>query len=522
MQASQSPLQVWHAAERQLAARDHEAARDSYRQLMGDPQFASLAYLRLSLIAAAQRRYRDAVEQAMAAFAARVPDPDLLEMIAKRLSTFGEAQAMLACTGDATVQQATSIQTLAELGKLLSDASFPGDALPLLQRARRLGLDTPILGHLIGLCLMYTGDAAAAERELLACLKAEPDMPLALWGLGKLRLDHGADERIAGLRRAIARRAKADPDSELPLLHYSLFAELDRRDEIEPAWQALSEGMRLRRAQMRHDTAAEQALFEHLSALRPQPVEGAVEAGPRPVFIVGMPRSGTTLLERILGNHPDVADAGELRDLVRQLRWMCDLAGPSHLDLALAQRAETIDFAELGRRYLAHTQWRAQGRAVYTDKMPSNFINASYIARALPQARILHMVRGPMDTCFSNLKEWFAGAYPHTYDQIEMADHYRRYRTLMSHWRTLYPERILDVRYDELVTEPERVAREVLEFCDLPWHEGMSAIERRTDAVATASAMQVREPIHGRFLEQWRRYGAHLGPLRERLGALAY
>ncbi|MCJ0824491.1 sulfotransferase [Luteimonas sp. 50] len=520
----QSPelLHLWQAAERHLGARDLAAASTAYRQLVGDAQFGPLAQLRLSLIATAQRHYRDAVDAAMAAFDARVSDADLLEMIAKRLSTFGESQAMLACTGDQAVQQATSIQTLAELGKLLSDASFPGQALPLLQRARKLGLDTPVLGHLIALCLMYTGDAEAAERELLACLKTEPDMPLALWGLGKLRLEHGAQGRIDGLRRAIAKRETADPDSELALLHYSLFAELDRRDEIEPAWQALAEGMRLRRAQMRHDTAAEQALFDHMASLRPQPVAGAPDDGPRPVFIVGMPRSGTTLLERVLGNHPDVTDAGELRDLVRQLRWMCDLGGPSQLDLALARRAESIDFAELGRRYLAHTQWRAQGRAVYTDKMPANFLNVSYIARALPQARILHMVRGPMDTCFSNLKEWFAGAYPHSYDQLEMADHYRRYRTLMAQWRAQYPDRILDVRYDELVADPERVAREVLEFCGLPWQAGLSVIEQRSDSVATASAMQVREPIHGRFLEQWRRYEAHLGPLRERLGALAY
>jgi Flp pilus assembly protein TadD len=519
----QSPelLHVWQAAERHLAAHDHAAASAAYRQLLGDAQFGPLAHLRLSLIASAGRHYREAVDQAMAAFAARAHDPDLLEMIAKRLSQFGESQAMLACTGDAAIQQAQSIQTQAELGKLLSDAAFPAEALPLLRRARSLGLDTPVLGHLIALCLMYTGDAAGAERELLACLRAEPDMPLALWGLGKLRLAHGADGRIAALRRAIASRAgKNDP--ELPLLHYSLFAELDRRDEVDPAWQALAEGMRLRRAQMRYDPAAEQALFDHLLKLTAPPAAGAGDAGPRPVFIVGMPRSGTTLLERLLGNHPDVADAGELRDLVRQLRWMCDLAGPSQLDLELARRAEAIDFAELGRRYLAHTQWRAQGRAVYTDKLPANFSNLSYIVRALPQARILHMVRGPMDTCFSNLKEWFAGAYPHSYDQVEMADHYRRYRTLMSRWRALYPERILDVRYDELVTDPERVAREVLEFCGLPWQAGLSAIEQRADTVATASAMQVREPIHDRFLQQWRRYEAHLGPLRERLGALAY
>src|SRR5690606_5761475 len=249
-------------------------------------------------------------------------------------------------------------------------------------------------------------------------------------------------------RESIDRRGDGDP--EAPLLYYTLFAELDRRDQVAPAWDALARGMALRRRQTRYDAAADAALFVYLEELLVCAATGEGAGGPRPVFIVGMPRSGTTLLERMLGNHFDIADAGELNDLVRQLRYLCDQAGPPKLDLTLAQRAEGVDFAELGRRYLAHTQWRAQGKAVYTDKMPPNFLNVSYIVRALPQARILHMVRGPMDTCFSNFKEWFAGAYPHSYQQEEMAEHFLRYRRLMAHWRTQYPDRILDVRYDEL------------------------------------------------------------------------
>src|SRR5690606_27675641 len=321
----------------------------------------------------------------------------------------------------------------------------------------------------------------------------EPGMPLALWALGKLRRRSGGEERVRLLRDSIGRRGDADP--EAPLLYYTLFSELDRMDQVEPAWEALERGMALRWKQMHYDPDEEGELFAHLGSLQAPAATGGDGDGPRPVFIVGMPRSGTTLLERILGSHPDVSDAGELNDLVRQLRWMCDLAGPSRLDLALARRAEGIDFAELGRRYLSRTQWRAQGKAVYTDKMPPNFLNVSYIVRALPQARILHMVRGPMDTCFSNLKEWFAGAYPHRYQQEEMAEHFLRYRRLMAHWRTQYPDRILDVRYDELVTDPEAVLREVLAFCGLPWREGLAAIEKRSGTVATASAAQVREPI---------------------------
>jgi tetratricopeptide (TPR) repeat protein len=517
---TQQNLMAWQRAERLLSGRDFEDARQQYLPLLADQELRPLARQRLSLVSGAQGRYREAVDEALAAFEARQPEPELLELIAKRLFSLGELQAAIACATDPAMLRTRSISTLAELGKLLSDHGFPGDALQLLRRARGLGLNTPMLGYLIGLCLMYAGQAEEAEFEFKDCLRMEPGMPLALWALGKLRLRHGGEDRLRQLHDSIQRRGDADP--ETPLLYYTLFSELDRLDQVEPAWEALEQGMRLRWKQMHYDPDEEQELFAHLGSVRAPAATGEGQDGPRPVFIIGMPRSGTTLLERILGSHPDVADAGELTDLVRQLRWMCDLPGQSKLDLALARRAEDIDFAELGRRYLAHTQWRAQGKPVYTDKMPPNFLNVSYIARALPQARILHMVRGPMDTCFSNLKEWFAGAYPHSYDQVEMADHFARYRGLMAHWRAQYPELILDVRYDELVTDPEKVLREVLGFCGLPWHEGMAAIEKRAGTVNTASAAQVREPIHQRFLDQWRRYADHLGPLKQRLGALAY
>src|SRR5690606_30837866 len=365
------------AAERQLAARDLEAARKGYLPLLTDPDLRPVARLRLSLIATAQGRYRDSVDEALAAYEARVPDPDLLEIIAKRLFSLGEMHPALTCATDPAVQRTQAIPTLAELGKLLSDHGFPADALQLLGRARSLGLSTPMVGYLIGLCLMYTGEADRAEAELQACLRAEPGMPLALWALGKLRRRSGGEERVRLLRDSIGRRGDADP--EAPLLYYTLFSELDRMDQVEPAWEALERGMALRWKQMHYDPDEEGELFAHLGSLQAPAATGGDGDGPRPVFIVGMPRSGTTLLERILGSHPDVSDAGELNDLVRQLRWMCDLAGPSRLDLALARRAEGIDFAELGRRYLSRTQWRAQGKAVYTDKMPPNFLNVSYI-----------------------------------------------------------------------------------------------------------------------------------------------
>ncbi|TWI06322.1 sulfotransferase family protein [Luteimonas cucumeris] len=507
-------------AEYLLNQRDLVAARLAYESLLVCHELAALAHLRLSLIASATQRYRDSVDHAVSAYDARMPDADLLEMICKRLMTVGEMKLAIACAQEPALLQTKSPAKTAEIGKLMSDAFQPELALRLLEMSRANGLDTPAVRYLIGLSQMYAGSLEAAESELESCLQADPDFAPAYWAVSKLGRQGSGNHHVERLRAAIA-RCSSGRAADLPLLYYSLFKELDGLGDTRQAWLALSEGMHLRRKLVRYDADVEQRLFVHLSGLSrslpsdPPPHEGAV-----PIFIIGMPRSGTTLLERILGGHPDIADAGELHDLVWQLRWICDKAGAPFLDQALAERAEDIDWPQLGRRYLAHTQWRARGRAFYTDKMPANFINVSYVLRAIPNARILHMIRDPMDTCFSNLKELFAGPYPHSYDMLEMADHYRHYRRLMAHWHALFPGRILDVQYADLAADPERIGREVIAFCGLSWNEGMAAIEKRTDVTTTASAMQVREPIHTRFVGQWYRYAEYLEPMRERLGAM--
>lgn len=517
---SQQAMQGWRTAEFQLASRNVEGARLAFEKLLDEPDFRMQVYLRLSQIASRQGRYRDAVEAAVSAFKEKSDDAAALAVLARRLAMLGETRSAIDCAMDPAILRSADTGLLMDAGELLAYTTFPEQSLVLFERARSLGLKDHVLNFLVGLNSMYAGDFARAEQELESCLRVEPDMGVALWALSKLNSGPAAGAAwVDRLQAGIGKKA-ADA-ADMPLLKYTLFRALDRRGDVDAAWQALSDGMRLQRQQVRYDPNHDQALFDHLCSLKAQSFGGHPFEGPQPIFIVGMPRSGTTLLERILGNHPDVYGAGEFYDLVWQLRWMCDIGGGPYLDLKLAQKAESIDFVELGQRYLSHTQWRARGRAFYVDKMPANFLNVSYILRAMPQARILHMVRGPMDTCFSNLKECFANGYAHSNDQLDMADHYRRYAMLMSHWHALYPGRVLDVRYDDLVIEPERMAREVLEFCGLPWISGLSAIESRTDTVATASAMQVREPIHTRFLQQWRRYERYLEPMRKRLGEFA-
>ena len=394
-------------------------------------------------------------------------------------------------------------------------------ALPLLARARELGGPNPWLAGRIGRALSYLGETDEAELALEACVSAGGPAAATAWrDLARLRRWTAERNHVDRLRRALAELGEGHRNA--PLLQYALFKELDDLGDADAAWKALESGMRARRAQVAFDPAAEADLFEALHEVAPGLEGSHLGEGPQPIFIVGLPRSGTTLLERILGGHPQVADAGELRDFTAQLRWGTALPGTNELDAPLVRAALGIDFAELGERYLSHTRWHARGKPFYTDKLPANFLNVGFIAQALPGAKILHMSRASMDACFSNLKELFGPAYPHSYDQGEMADHYVRYRALMAHWHAAFPGRILDVSYEALAAEPERVAREVLAFCGLPWDDAVLSPEQRTGAVATASTAQVREPIHGRFVGQWRRYEAQLRPLRERLEAAGF
>ena len=453
--------------------------------------------------------------------------PPSSKSVCKRLLTLGETETAVIAAGRPEMLEAQRPVALAQLAKVMTDYLQPDMALRLLDAARALGWDSATIRYLIGMAEMQRGDAVEAQAALDAALAAEPDMARAALALSKLRTQTPEDNHVPALRAAIARIGDAHADA--PPLYYALFKELDDLGDSDAAWQALDTGMRLRRAQGQYDTATDTALFEHLQALKITPAQHHESDGPMPVFIVGLPRSGTTLLERILGGHARLRDAGELRDFVFQMRWMCDFAGGPNLDLALAKRAESITDWRAARRTLsAHTRWRARRpdgthAAYYTDKLPPNFLNLGYIARALPNAKIVHMVRDPMDTCFSNLKELFAAAYPHSYDQLEMADYYKRYRQLMAHWTGQLPGRIHTVRYAELVSEPEGTTRELLEFIGLPWQTGLTDIaSRRGGNVAAGSSMQVREGIHAKTLGHWRRYEKQLAPMRERLGSYAY
>jgi len=515
-------IRRWQEAEAHLGAHRMQQARAHFELLAVQPAWVGPARLRLAQIASGSGSLREAVAHILAAAGSGEDDVLVLEAIADVLCELGEIKAFLHLLRTSALADTTDAAVLVHLAQLLGNQSFPEHALPLLRRARQLGRDDAELHYLTGLSLLYLGELEEAGAAFDRCLCQAPLHAACHRQVARLQRATTSHNHVETLRRTLATLGPTHPDA--PPLHYALFKELDELGELDAAWDALASGMRVRRSQIQHDAGAEARLF---ALLQQMPAGGADE--PRepaeaaiPIFIIGQPRSGTTLLERMLASTGEVADAGELRDFAFQLRWTCDLAGPAQVDAELAARlvAGTLDFTQLGQRYRSHTGWLAGSKRFYTDKLPPNFMLAGAIARALPEARLLHLHRAAPDVCFSNLKELFAYAYPHSYDQVEMATHYRHYRALMAHWHAAFPGRILDVSYEELVTQPDVVLRQVRLFCGLSQQPSARA-QVGTGKIATASSVQLRQPVNRRYVGGWKRYRRWLGPLLDTLGDFA-
>lgn len=510
---------LWERAERFLAEKNFDAARITLEALVSDQSGHIMARLRLSTLATAQGRYRDSVAQLLSIAELQPADADLLSMLAAMLHRLGETRAALSCVMHPAFERVDDKQLLEEMAQLASQLEDSARAEFMLDRADRLGGASSNSLYTRASLQLFRGDLELSELTLESCLARAPDHAQALWALSRLRVQTAQHNHVAQLQRA--RAGKPDPISSV-YLAFALFKELDDLGRGEEAWDALMLGCAGKRQQLLHQADDEEAVFAELHAMRGPAAArdpAALYPEPAPIFIVGMPRTGTTLLERILGRHGSVENAGELDDMPLQLRWIANRFSKSYLDAAVVRAAASQAPELLASRYMDHARWRARGKSFFTDKMPLNFLHVGFIAKALPQARILHMVRNPMDTCFSNLKELFTEVYPYSYDLDELADHYGRYRRLMAHWQQQFPGCVLDVSYESLVTEPEATSKMVMDFCGLDWQPECVGIESSAGSVSTASSVQVREPIHRKAIDGWRKYERQLEPLRRKLRA---
>lgn len=509
---------LWAQARAHIAQRRWNEATHTLHALLHSQAEAVPVLLLLASVSLATGSVRGAVAHLEQAATSLGDDIDAISRVAQALSRIGETRAAHACLAHPEIARTANARALLMLAHVSQGLGQHVEALALMERARELGMDGADFRYFRALQLQFNGRIGEAEAEMESCLAMGPTFGRASLTLARVRKQTTASNHVQFIRSRLATVEQGSEDHAA--FEFALYKELDDLGQCDEAWSALQRGNETMRRRLGHDPSAERAIFDALIARFGTETITEVEAapeGPLPIFIVGMPRSGTTLLERIIGNHSMVMPAGELADFPRQLRWAADLHGHALIDLPLLEACKRLDFALLGRRYLEQTQWRAQGRRFYVDKLPPNFMLVGFIRRALPHARILHMVRDPMDICFSNYRALFGDAYAYSYDLESLGHHHRQYRKLMRHWHRTMPGAVLDIDYDGLVRDTESAARRLLGFCDLPYEPHCLDTLGNESPVATLSSAQVRSPIHQRSLGEWRRYERQLQPLRDAL-----
>lgn len=516
--------QLWRSAQRNFEAGDLVEARDVCEQVVRAEPLHSGAHFLLANLCTSQGRHREATRHALAASQSMGKQSlQHIAAVALKQISVGEYESAFNLIRKIRPETTPAPSSLAEFSQQLSLLEQHEDALRYMRSAIGLGLDGDWVHYTHGNYLKFLGRMDQAEAAYEQSLRINPNY--AFSHLAIAYLGNGGDiaRRIDRVRKAIGSVPPGFRD--LAYLHYALFKELDSIDDTAAAWDALHAGFVEKRRRITHDAAEEGAIFDAIIAKSgPGFADDAVESiGQKtPIFILGMPRTGTTLLERILGGHPQIALCGELNDFRMQYKWASDHFCLGFFDRTAVQSMDTVDYALIGRRYLQHVAWRVPDLAYFTDKNPGNFMMAGLILRALPQARIIHLKRNAMDSCFSNLKELFgSNAHPYSYDLSELATHYRNYSRLMAHWHEIAPGRILDLDYEDMVSDPDAAARRVMAYCGLPYDPSQIRVESNPAPVSTASSSQVRQPIHSRNVGGWRRYATQLAPLQSLLEAAA-
>lgn len=502
-------------AEACATRREWDAAIAVYEQVLALLPNEPYTLVQLSYMHSLRGAYRRAEDFALAAARTGSTDPQVLTELLPRLRTFNRVTEMLACIERALPMSRMPIPFLIAVAAQLSYVNLPERAIEFLDEARRADPDYPTTLLARAQVLAYLGRFAEADEDARRSARRAPEIAQGYWLQSWVRKQTPERNHVEAIRRELARPGRKPDD--IAQLNFALHKELDDLGRHEEAWQALMLGCAAKRSRLNYDAPRTHRVFDALHLMQSSAPVAASDAARVPIFIVGMHRSGTTLLEQMLAGHSQVRAIGELYDFVSAMRYATDHHCRGVIDETIVERAQQVDLAVAGRRYLESVEWRAGERRFFTDKLPSNFLNVGFIVRALPQAKILHMVRDPVETCFSNLRELFSDANAYSYDMSELADYFNRYRGLMTSWHEKFPGRILDVPYAQLVAEPERELRRVADYCGIEFEAPMLKLEAQRRSVVTASAVQVRNEIQVRERPKWAPYERWLRPLIERL-----
>jgi tetratricopeptide (TPR) repeat protein len=372
--------------------------------------------------------------------------------------------------------------------------------------------------QMYGVGLLYMGRFAEAKAQFEKAVELNPRDGVSYNQLSVLKDSEKREERITNIE-AVLREGDLDSVNKA-YMHFSLFNEYDAGSNLEKAWQHLQLANAVRRSSIHHDLSHDVTGCKNIvKAYKdlPEATANAVADDVVPIFIVGLPRTGTTLLEKMLSSFDEVKACGELRTFRRELELEVNSNFLNVFGFGFCVNSGDIDYARIGREYLRKNRWRLNAQKFMVDKEPSNCIYSGFIARAMPNARIIHIKRNPMDACFSNYKQFFAqSSFTYSYDLLELAEHYKLYAEMMRFWKEQIPESLLEISYESLVSDPDFHAERIRKFCGFKPRESTKN-HAANYITSTLSAAQVRAPIHNKNINAWRRYEVQLKPLYDSL-----
>lgn len=405
-------------------------------------------------------------------------------------------------------------------GAYYSLCNFHEKALVCFTRALKIKTDSPSLHYNLGVCLRYLGDIDGAEKSFYRARELKPDNAEIVFLLSGLKRQTSESNHIEYIKSSL-KKIQNDVSSKA-ILYYSLAKEYEDLEEWEKSFKALNQGAAAQRSNLKYNVRQDLNVLKRTASLQTKEyLSSSTRACDQkgPIFILGMPRTGSTLVDTIISSHQDVFSSGELIDFPNQLKIQMRRIAEQNPALAKDKLASSLklDFRGLGQGYLETVKDRIGSHENFTDKLPLNFQYCGLIKRALPEARIIHVHRDPMDSCYSIYKALFRTPYPHSYNLKELAEYYVAYYRLMQHWHEAMPGQILDVKYEDIVMDHEHQTRRMIDWCGLDWDPACLNYRKTKKAITTLSSSQVRRKIYSSSIGKWRKFEEQMAPVREYL-----
>ena len=404
-------------------------------------------------------------------------------------------------------------------GTIYTEIGMPQKAWPLYEKAVELQPGVDLFRANLASCAVFLGKIREADENFRALLKRYPNHQRNHWQLS--RLEKAKDDgHVREMQDVLARTSL--PSDQNVYLYYAIGKELEDLGRWEEAFDYYRKAGDAVCSVAKYDIGSDLAIIDKvmevcdaswLADSSGDSVRG--EAGKTPIFIVGLPRTGTTLTERIIGSHSRVESLGETQFLQMVLRRESGVASVEKMTPEMIEAVAKTDMGKIADGYMEAAMYRMGEEPMFIDKLPFNFLYLGFIARAWPDARIVSLVRNPMDSCFSMYKQVFTWAYKFSYDLETLGQYYVAYDRLQQHWRAVLGDRLIEISYEDLVADQEQQTRVLLDRLGLDFEEACLHFDKNDAPSTTASSVQVREKVHTSSVQRWKRFESELQPVRD-------